>query len=90
VTGHLAPGPVERQAAVAARLRRLRTAADLPAGDLAAAAGLDPAYYQDVEAGRADLTALTYLDLLRLADALDVPPAELLADPVVPAPRRAR
>jgi transcriptional regulator with XRE-family HTH domain len=73
-----------RQRALAARLRRLRAAADLGPDELAAAAGISSGCYRAVEAGRAD--TLTYLDVLALADALDVPPAALLAD--APAPRR--
>ena len=69
-----------RQAALAGRLLRLRTAAGLGVGELADAAGLDPSYYREVETGGGDLSGLTYLDLLRLADALDVPPARVLAD----------
>lgn len=80
-----------RQVALAARLLRLRSAAGLSAGDLATAAGLDPAYYRDVEAARADLDRLTYLDLLGLAEALAVRPAAVLADePEPPEPRRYR
>jgi len=74
----------ERQTALGARLRRLRAAADLGADELADAAGIAPDRYRAVEVGRAG--TLTYLDVLALADALDVPPAALLAD--VPAPRR--
>jgi hypothetical protein len=69
-----------RQLALAGRLLRLRTAAGLGAGELADAAGLDPSYYREVEAGGGDLSGLTYLALMRLADALDVPPAAVLAD----------
>jgi transcriptional regulator with XRE-family HTH domain len=66
-----------RRAALGTRLVRLRTEAGLGAAELATAAGLDPADYRDVEAGRGELT---YLDLFRLADALDVSPARVLAD----------
>jgi transcriptional regulator with XRE-family HTH domain len=68
----------ERQTALAARLRRLRAAAELGADELAAAAGLPAGRYQDAEAGRAG--TLTYLDLLALADALEVPPVAVLTD----------
>lgn len=90
MTVHLEPDTLRRQVALAGRLLRLRTAAGLAIRDLADATGLDPAYYRDIEAGRADLGALTYLDLLRIAEALGVPPAAVLADPVVQAPRRPR
>jgi transcriptional regulator with XRE-family HTH domain len=69
-----------RQAELGSRLRRLRTSAGLAAGDVADAAGLDPAYYRAVETGDFDLSGLTYLTVLRLADALRVPPAAVLAD----------
>jgi transcriptional regulator with XRE-family HTH domain len=69
-----------RPAALGGRLLRLRTAAGLGAGELAGAAGLDPQFYRDVEAGDGDLTGLTYLGILALADALAVPPAAVLAD----------
>ena len=78
----------ERQAAVGARLRRLRAAAELSVDELARAAGLAPAFCQDAESGCA---TLTYLDLLDLAGALGVPPAALLTDePVAPAPPKPR
>jgi hypothetical protein len=67
-----------RRSALGGRLRRLRTAAGLQPVELATAAGLDPGHYRQVENG--DLTGLTYLDLLALADALGVPPARVLAD----------
>lgn len=69
-----------RQAALGDRLQRLRDAAGLTPGDVAVAAGLDPAYYRDVEAGSGDLTRLTYLDLLALAEALQVPAAAVIRD----------
>ena len=69
-----------RQAALGGRLLRLRTAAGLDPAEVADAAGLDPAYYREVETGDFDLTGLTYLTLLRLADALDVDPTSVLAD----------
>ena len=69
-----------RQAALGRRLRELRLASKLTEEQLAAAAWLDPAYYRDVEAGRADLASLTYLDLIHLADALAVRPAHVMAD----------
>ena len=68
-----------RGPALGRRLRRLRTAAGLDAVALAAAARLDPVAYLRAEAG--DPAALTYLDLLALADALAVPPERMLADP---------
>lgn len=73
-------GAAVRRAALGSRLVRLRTEAGLDAGELATAAGLDPGYYRAVEAGRGDLTELTYLDLLQLADALQVTPARVFAD----------
>jgi transcriptional regulator with XRE-family HTH domain len=69
-----------RQAALGDRLFRLRKAAGLAPAELADAAGLDPAYYRDVEAGSGDLARLTYLDLLALADALQVPAAAVIRD----------
>lgn len=69
-----------RPAALGTRLTALRAAAGLGAGEVAAAAGLDPAYYREVEAGHGDLAGVTYLHLLRLADALGVPPARVLGD----------
>ena len=68
-----------RRAALGGRLCRLRIAAGLEAAELAAAAGLDHASYRLVETG--DPSALTYLDVLALAEALSVPPAAVLADP---------
>ena len=70
-----------RQAALGGRLLRLRTAAGLGAGEVADAAGLDRAFYGEVETGAFARNGLTYLDVLRLAEVLDVPPAALLADP---------
>ena len=74
-----------RSAALVARLRRLRAASWQGVEGLA----------DDIESGRADPGTLTYLDLLRLAEALDVRPAAILADfpgppprPVLPEPRR--
>jgi hypothetical protein len=69
-----------RQAALGGRLLRLRTAAGLGAGEVADAAGLDRAYYREVETGDYEPAGLTYLTVLRLADALGVPPAAVLAD----------
>lgn len=84
-----------RSAALVARLRRLRAASGQGVEGLADAAGLSRAFYRDVESGRADPGRLTYLDLLGLADALEVPPAAILADfpgppprPAPPSPRR--
>lgn len=84
-----------RSAALVARLRRLRTAAGQGVDELADAAGLSRTFYRNIESGRADPGTLTYLDLLRLADVLEVPPAAILADfpgppprPVPPQPRR--
>jgi transcriptional regulator with XRE-family HTH domain len=70
-----------RQAALAGRLLRLRTAAGLGAGEVADAAGLDPGFYAEVETGAVAAAGLTYLDVLRLADILDVSPAAVLSDP---------
>ena len=69
-----------RQVALGGRLLRLRTAAGLGAGEVADAAGLDRAYYGEVETGAFEPDGLTYLAVLRLADALGVPPAAVLAD----------
>ncbi len=69
-----------RQAALGGRLLRLRTAVGLEAGEVADAAGLGRAYYRELETGDFDLAGLTYLTVLRLADALRVPPAAVLAD----------
>ena len=69
-----------RQAALGGRLRRLRTAAGKGPGEVADEAGVDRAYYREVEAGDGDLAGLTYLTVLALADALDVPPSAVLAD----------
>jgi len=69
-----------RQAALGDRLLRLRSAAGLAAGEVADAAGLDRAYYREIETGTFPLDGLTYLTLLRLADALGVPAAAVLAD----------
>jgi len=84
-----------RATALVVRLRRLRAASGQGVEGLADAAGLSRTFYRDVESGRADPGTLTYLDLLRLADALDVPPAAILADfpgppprPLPPEPRR--
>lgn len=84
-----------RSAALVARLRRLRAATGQGVDELADAAGLSRTFYRNVEAGRADPGTLTYLDLRRLADALEVPPAAILADfpgppprPVPPRPRQ--
>lgn len=66
--------------ALGGRLLRLRTAAGLSAAEVAAAAGLDPGYYREVETGDFEPAGLTYLALLRLADALGVPAAAVLAD----------
>ena len=78
-----------RRAALATRLRQLRTARGLSAVQLAAAAGLDLGYYQEVERGRGDLDLLTALDLMDLADAFGVTVAEMLSDmPGEPPPPR--
>ena len=69
-----------RQAALGGRLLRLRTSAGLGAGEVADAAGLDRAFYAEVETGDFAADGLTYLDVLRLAEVLDVPPAAVLAD----------
>jgi transcriptional regulator with XRE-family HTH domain len=69
-----------RQAALGGRLTRLRSAAGLAAAEVADAAGLDRAYYREVETGRFEPAGLTYLAVLRLAEALGVPPAAVLAD----------
>jgi transcriptional regulator with XRE-family HTH domain len=83
----------ERQAALVARLRRLRAATKLGVDELADAAGIRRTTYREVEAGRAASDTLTYLDLLALAEALDVPPAAILTDlrtppAALPEPRR--
>ncbi|HEY6747338.1 MAG TPA: helix-turn-helix transcriptional regulator [Mycobacteriales bacterium] len=70
-----------RQAALGGRLLRLRTAAGLGAGEVADAAGIDRAFYRQVETGAFPTEGLTYLDVLGLADALGVPPTAVLADP---------
>lgn len=75
-----ATGTDLRRAALGSRLTRLRAAAGLGAGELADAAGLDPGLYREIEAGCGDLAGLTYLDLLRMADALHVAPAHVLGD----------
>lgn len=67
-----------RGEALGRRLHALRTSAGLDPTGLAVAAGLDPVTYRSAEAGDPD--ALTYLDLVALADALAVPPASLLGD----------
>jgi transcriptional regulator with XRE-family HTH domain len=69
-----------RQAALGDRLLRLRSAAGLSAAEVADAAGLDRAYYREIETGTFPLDGLTYLVILRLADALGVSPAAILAD----------
>lgn len=69
-----------RRTALGGRLLRLRTAAGLGAGELADAAGLDRDYYRSVETGDFEPAGLTYVAVLRLADALGVPPADILAD----------
>jgi transcriptional regulator with XRE-family HTH domain len=69
-----------RQAALGGRLLRLRTAAGLGAAEVADAAGLDRAFYGEVETGAFASDELTYLDVLRLAEVLDVPPAAVLTD----------
>lgn len=74
------PGVDGRQAALGGRLLRLRSAAGLAAGEVADAAGLDRAYYGEIETGTFHPDGLTYLTVLRLADALGVPPAAVLAD----------
>jgi transcriptional regulator with XRE-family HTH domain len=76
----MSTAPDLRQAALGSRLADLRAAAGLGAGEVADAAGLDRAYYREVEAGRGDLAGFTYLHLLRVADALHVAPARVLAD----------
>jgi transcriptional regulator with XRE-family HTH domain len=70
----------DRQAALVARLRWLRAATRLGVDELADAAGIHRTTYREVEAGRAAPGTLTYLDLLALAEALDVPPAAILTD----------
>lgn len=74
----------QRQAALVARLRRLRADTELGVDELADAAGIHRTTYREIEAGRAAPGTLTYLDLLALAEALDVPPAAVLTD--LPAP----
>ena len=69
-----------QQAALGGRLLRLRTATGLGAGEVADAAGLDRAFYAEVETGAFRPDELTYLDVLRLAEVLDVMPAAVLAD----------
>lgn len=70
----------ERRATLATRLLQLRTAAGLSPEQVAVAARLDLGYYRDMEGGRADLDLLTYLDVLDLAEALAVRPAQLFLD----------
>ena len=65
-----------RGEALGRRLRVLRTSAGLDPTELAAAAGLDPATYRQAEAG--DPAMLTYLDLVALADALEMRVQDLL------------
>ena len=76
-----------RSTALVARLRRLRAATGQGVDELADAAGLSRTLYRAVEGGRTDPGTLTYLDLLHLADALEVPPAAILADYPGPPPR---
>ncbi len=72
------PGTRGRGLSLGRRLRALRTAAGLEPAELAGAAGVEPDAYRRAEAG--DPAALTYLDLLALADALSVRPVTVLAD----------
>lgn len=67
------------RALLAWNLRRLRTAQGVSQEKLAADTGVDRAYLSELEREQGNAT----LDLLdRLANALDVQPADLLARPV--------
>ena len=57
------------------RLSQLREERGLSISELASRTGLEPGYIACIEAGEQDIPVT---DILRLAGALDVPPAQLL------------
>ena len=68
--------PLRRR--LAANVRRLRLAADMTQEALADAADLDRRHVAKIEAAQANVTIGT---IVKLANALDVTPADLLARP---------
>ena len=71
---HELPDPLPE---FAARLRAMRKERGYSQESLAHAAGLDRTYVNSAEAGRRNVTLRT---IYRLAEALDVDPAELVSD----------
>ncbi len=63
------------------RLRELRRASGRSQEDLADLAGLDRTYVSGCERGRRNISLL---NIVRLAEALDVDPTELLKAPATP------
>ena len=63
---------------LAANVRRIRREADMTQQEVAAAAAFDLRQLAKIEAAQASVTLRT---LVKLADALDVTPADLLAPP---------
>lgn len=59
------------------RLRRIRLARGLTQEELAAQAGFSRSYYTEIETGKRNISLL---NIVRLAECLHVPPAELLKE----------
>lgn len=70
--------PANSKARFGRRLRQLRRARGLSQETLAERAGLDRTYVSSCERGRRNIGLL---NIVRLAEALDIAPALLLADP---------
>ena len=70
--------PAELRRRLAANVRRLRLAASLTVKQAAARVGMHWRQWQKVEAGNSNVTLAT---IVRTAGALNVTPAELLAEP---------
>ncbi|THA31803.1 XRE family transcriptional regulator [Streptomyces sp. A1277] len=71
------PALLERRRRIATRIRDARLHANLSQQDIVTRTGLDRSAYQDIEHGRASPRVDT---LLRIADAIGVPAAELVRE----------
>lgn len=71
------PALLERRRRIAAQIREARLRANLSQQDIVTRTGIDRSAYQDIEHGRASPRVDT---LLRIADAIGVPAAELVQE----------